>query len=769
MKLNIVLKHFGVTLFFFVIVFFLNKIPTWYIISWWDFYQLININENLDRYLFTWFNHSWQGQFNPLITTYPFYYIQKLLYSLWLSYSQIASFLIFQFLILSFYSFYISQKILFISLKYTFLWPLLYSLNLTTIAILFYPWIISHHFLIYIFIPLLLSLFLQYLIAPRLINKEYAMFILLAILSLPAYNNISFFFALLFVEWIIFLWFILWKHKDSMIYLIKKGFLILCGQLLVSLIVILPFLSSQISYKNSVLNTKAFAGDAITNIMKPTSSNPLNTFRWIIDNWRYPNIALEHKFKQIPDIFIFLSATFSFILIIVIILWLIKRWKESVDPLYFILLGTFLTMTFLVSRLTYPFEFINTIFYKDLTLWLFRSPDKLFIFIPFLITYLLVYSIDSKFKDSKVIYYITILSIILSTLYVYSWWIVKQYLVDINWYRQWMIRIPDEYYDIQKIINKDTKNTAILSLPYSVVNSLNWSNYQKWWYIWHDLLHLLYNKNYIYSNWYDHPVLETVISTELFSKKDTELAELVMVIKKFWVEYIINHKDIDSRFIWAADLSIQKLIDNDIISEVYISDYFTLYEVWELNLSSLIHSDKLSFKKINPTQYHVNINQIQTKSLYFKQSHNPEWKLYLEPYSQISCSDYSIVYSWTVSWEGSIWTGSYHVTECPSENQFYAGGELAKLWQEPIFDDTHKMVYDYANQWTIDPEYIRANYPREYYHENPDGTIDIRMTLYFRPQSYFYLWLFISGSIFFLLITYFSYNFLRRKKVNKIL
>jgi len=58
------------------------------------------------------------------------------------------------------------------------------------------------------------------------------------------------------------------------------------------------------------------------------------------------------------------------------------------------------------------------------------------------------------------------------------------------------------------------------------------------------------------------------------------------------------------------------------------------------------------------------------------------------------------------------------------------------------------MVYDYANQWTIDPEYIRANYPKEYYRENPDGSIDVRMTLYFRPQSYFYLGLIISGTTF---------------------
>lgn len=64
------------------------------------------------------------------------------------------------------------------------------------------------------------------------------------------------------------------------------------------------------------------------------------------------------------------------------------------------------------------------------------------------------------------------------------------------------------------------------------------------------------------------------------------------------------------------------------------------------------------------------------------------------------------------------------------------------------------MVYDYANQWTIDPEYIRANYPREFYRENSDGTIDVRMTMYFRPQSYFYLGLIISGLTLFGCVSY---------------
>ena len=74
------------------------------------------------------------------------------------------------------------------------------------------------------------------------------------------------------------------------------------------------------------------------------------------------------------------------------------------------------------------------------------------------------------------------------------------------------------------------------------------------------------------------------------------------------------------------------------------------------------------------------------------------------------------------------------------------------------------MVYDYANQWTIDPDYIRANYPKEYYKENPDGSIDVRMTLYFKPQSYFYLGLIISGTTLLVLIGYLGYDTIRRRK-----
>jgi len=63
----------------------------------------------------------------------------------------------------------------------------------------------------------------------------------------------------------------------------------------------------------------------------------------------------------------------------------------------------------------------------------------------------------------------------------------------------------------------------------------------------------------------------------------------------------------------------------------------------------------------------------------------------------------------------------------------------------------------------IDPEYIKANYPKEYYKIYPDGSIDIEMTLYFKPQSYFYLGIIISTFTFVGCIAYLMRNWSRKR------
>ena len=81
-------------------------------------------------------------------------------------------------------------------------------------------------------------------------------------------------------------------------------------------------------------------------------------------------------------------------------------------------------------------------------------------------------------------------------------------------------------------------------------------------------------------------------------------------------------------------------------------------------------------------------------------------------------------------------TGTGNITECVNKDYtFFEGEELKYLREKPIFEETHHLVNDYANGRTLDAEYIKKNFPKDYYKENSD----VNLTLYFRPQSYFYL------------------------------
>ncbi len=81
--------------------------------------------------------------------------------------------------------------------------------------------------------------------------------------------------------------------------------------------------------------------------------------------------------------------------------------------------------------------------------------------------------------------------------------------------------------------------------------------------------------------------------------------------------------------------------------------------------------------------------------------------------------------------------GKAQTTECFHDTKFLEGEELTYLFKAPIFKSTHRTEQEYANAWTINAAYIKQNFSKEFYRENPDGSIDIDMVLYFKPQSYY--------------------------------
>jgi hypothetical protein len=158
------------------------------------------------------------------------------------------------------------------------------------------------------------------------------------------------------------------------------------------------------------------------------------------------------------------------------------------------------------------------------------------------------------------------------------------------------------------------------------------------------------------------------------------------------------------------------------------------------------------FLKKNPTKIKIFISNIsKVEKLDFLESFHQGWKLYLQKKPNRSwCKD-------------GKYFDQVKMTECEHTYSFFEGEEFSYLWEKPIFDNTHKKAYEYTNSWEIDADYIKKNFSKEYYKENPDGSIDVEFILYFKPQSYFYLGLGISGVTLLGCVGYLIYDWRKRK------
>ncbi len=146
-----------------------------------------------------------------------------------------------------------------------------------------------------------------------------------------------------------------------------------------------------------------------------------------------------------------------------------------------------------------------------------------------------------------------------------------------------------------------------------------------------------------------------------------------------------------------------------------------------------IKGDELSFQAINSTKYGITVNRLdEREELIFSERFHPGWKLYLRPVDSKKPSIVAREYS------------KAKTVEYKAVNQLLEGEELSYLTKQPIFEDSHKTANIFVNQWKLDPEYIKRNFSEEFYKENPDGSIDINIVLFFKPQSYFYLGIAIS-------------------------
>lgn len=321
--------------------------------------------------------------------------------------------------------------------------------------------------------------------------------------------------------------------------------------------------------------------------------------------------------------------------------------------------------------------------------------------------------------------------------------------------------IPQEYIDInEKYFINGSNKFSIISYPNIPYESYTWSINKN--------IQVYPNSIYFNLFFFSKPIASNSFATnlenrnnlfkklfafnynfEFYTGLDPDLSFLN-------IRYILIRKDLFDILNIDKKVEYEKYYQHFKNNPQYLlkedNKYFALFE--NLNFQPLFKGNSISFKSINPTKYELYIKNIKSvQDISFLESFHNEWKLYLKP---------NPTNSWCKELE------SYQdakIIECNHTKTFFETEELSYLYKKPIFDDTHKIVNEYANGWTIDPKYIKTNFSKDYYKENPDGSIDIELTLYFRPQSYFYLGLIFSGLTLSICIIYLIFHWRKRTKI----
>lgn len=734
--LSPLLRNIFIWLLFFSISFLINKINNSYFIAHGDYIQFISFKEDVNNIFSTWLEKG-QGSYNGLMVWAFFYLFQKVLYFIGFSSSIIANIIIFLFLVSSFYSFYFSIKILTknISENIRFIGALIYSLNIFTFAILSYSSGYTGFLFIYIFIPLILAFYEKILCE---FSRFYlAIFCIIFFISIISFSNFAFFAALLVIEFLFFLSYLINLKFSNFLLIVKRFFLVFFLQLFILSFVLFPFflnayanfskLSSNLQVPNSynLLQTTSYSiFQVITMSMHPSNYPFLPELKSSIGGIN-TNLTLYPYQNYLK----FLS--FGYIVILLVALLFSDKNKIKNKIFYY---SVFLLTFFLLMRLTPPFNIINEFIYKIPVFGVFRMPEKFFIFFPCILLFFLFYLLQNSNLSKKVISILLIL-LLLIPLPFYSGGISKFLTNKFDPGYSYAIKIPGEYNAIRQNIFDDKSITRVIELPYS--NNVLWKTYPELFYVGHAMPYIdysLHNKSFISADASDHPLLETKFSFKEYDDANViDVRQFLNILQKFSGKYIILHKDVELQYSLedsATFKTLEEMQKEKIISKLKDNKFFNIYKLDEKYIYPMLSAEnhKIYFQKVSPIKYKIIIpNLSEVTNLEFHQSFDSQWKLYISSVNddvEIEKQDFN-------------YYKSTNVYESKSYGKFFELEDLAFLFKGSRFDSYHTMAENYANSWKIDPEFIKSNFPEKYYKVNPDGSIRLEFTVYYKIQIYF--------------------------------
>jgi len=778
-----------------LVISYLNIFPPGYVIVGGDTAQYFNFDKILKELNYIWSHLQGEGYFLTFYSYSIYYYIlYGLSKILSLSPSNQSFLYYFIFLTLSFWSFYSSLSYFKNTIDITtkILLSLTYIFNINVFSYFYYTWGYSPFPFLYVLIPLIFAFTYKYFSS----KKSYYILAILGILFFIeniANGNIAFFVSLsIFLGLFVIMIHMFDASKSDYREYLKK----ICMYIFMVVLSVLWSVLPQIVEMIRLINW--YSNEQISDLIIPIKE-------WII--WQavsfHSLLFLLVDVKYYANNYSFM-VYFSITLIIIMLISIInnktaKYSKEYAYNIIFIILIIFAVLFISKLKGIINEKYIISIFTFPLFLPL-RTSDKIFIFMPFFIL-IIVYLNCNK---SSIIKHLIVVLFFVNCVSVYPFFfgkMQKEYSVTFpkgkNYLNSktysYLVKIPNEYYLLAQDKNKEKELFKFFSIPYNKLDRyIGWVWYPKWKLVGSDITFQLF----------DHPIVMMNSPSYNFNNwnygkywnnlKEKKSQWLIPLSRYFNIKYFIYHKDVDYQFLFKTINKIKYYKEKGYIKDIINNEYFDVYRInqsfflpriyissaniivydkietmlnylssnifydlplfiknknMKLDLKSVVKTIKIPnviFYRINPTKYIINIKNAKTPFfLVFSDSYHPGWKLYFN--SCLEDNDTHFLQREVIAEYPYI-----NTKELKHEMKF-TPSDILYLFKKPLPKKYHLLVNEYANGWYIDPKLV--------------GKEDFNIILYFRPQSLYYLSLFISCFAFLCSLGYLFYNFFRSRQI----
>jgi hypothetical protein len=369
----------------------------------------------------------------------------------------------------------------------------------------------------------------------------------------------------------------------------------------------------------------------------------------------------------------------------------------------------------------------------------FREPSKLYFIIAIGYSVLVssfLFSIFKKTSDTVFKRYLKYF-LIVSILFVSVW--NTRLLIDGNLGSVLISKqIPEDYVILKDFISKQPDYFYTLWIP----NPSNWAFFTN--------QHPLAGLDSLVQDW----AWKDKISSDYFNGNNPIIGELTAVLDRpnsknllgiTSIKYVViplndsgkseNYYNLFDlygyRGFFVNDLNklayLQKINIGTKELEVYENKNFSpLFSIQQADILSKFKTlavEQIDYKYINQTEYKIRLQNVKIPlHINFAQSYDSEWKLH---------------------------TGDFSWLEALIDKNYF------------LSDNNHSENDANLNSFLIDPEEVcQANSNCQ---KNPDGSYNIDMTLYFKPQSYFYLGLIVSSGTLLACFGYLGIYLIKRK------